>query len=108
MIETPNDVHAGETETSTTLAIRPGLVDMSAAEPCVPSFSSDYLDFTSRRSVGWYAYTDKISPSGVLGDPTRASTDKGRRIWDVMIDRLVEFIEDLKGLSLEEIHQRRY
>ncbi|MFH1843916.1 MAG: creatininase family protein [bacterium] len=108
MIHTSNDVHAGETETSTTLATRPGLVDMTEASPCVPSFSSRFLDFTSRRSVGWYAYTNKISPSGVLGDPTRASVEKGDRIWEVMIRRLVEFVEDLKNMSLEEIHQRRY
>jgi creatinine amidohydrolase/Fe(II)-dependent formamide hydrolase-like protein len=108
MIQTPNDVHAGEIETSTALATRPELVEMSEATPLVPSFSSRYLDFTSRRSVGWYAYTDKISPSGVLGDPTRASVEKGHRIWEVMIRRLVEFVEDLKSMSLEEIHQRRY
>ena len=106
--QTPNDVHAGEVETSTTLAIRPELVDMSKAQPSVPSFSSRYLDFTSRRAVSWYAHTHKISASGVMGDPTQASVEKGRRIWDVMIRRLVEFVEDLKGMSLEDIHQRRY
>ena len=25
----------------------------------VPEFSSQFLDFTSKRSVGWYAYTEK-------------------------------------------------
>jgi creatinine amidohydrolase/Fe(II)-dependent formamide hydrolase-like protein len=108
LTETPNDVHAGEVETSTTLALRPELVRMSLAKPMVPRFSSHYLDFTSKRGVGWYAHTKKISETGVLGDPTKASADKGRKMWQISVDNLVEFVEDLRGLSLDEIHQRRY
>jgi creatinine amidohydrolase/Fe(II)-dependent formamide hydrolase-like protein/7-cyano-7-deazaguanine synthase in queuosine biosynthesis len=108
MSETPNDVHAGEIETSTTLATRPELVDLSKAKRMVPDFSSRYLDFTSLRSVIWYVHTEKISRTGVLGDPTKASAEKGRRMWDVMVKNLVELVEGIKGLSLDEIHQRRY
>ncbi len=108
MVETRNDVHAGEIETSTTLAIRPGLVQMDKAPRMVPRFSNRFLDFTSKQSVGWYAYTSRISQSGVLGDATRATREKGERIWDVMVRRLVELVEDLASLSLDEIHQRRY
>lgn len=106
--EVPNDVHAGDIETSTTLALRPELVDMEVAEKFVPRFSNEYLDFTSKRSVGWYAYTSRISPSGVMGDPTRATAEKGRQMWKIMIENLVELVEDIKGLTLEEIHQKRY
>lgn len=108
LAETPNDVHAGEIETSTALALRPELVQMDLAKTMVPQFSSEYLDFTSKRGIGWYAHTKKISNNGVLGDPTLASAAKGREMWKVMVDNLVEFIEDLKSLSLDEIHQRRY
>jgi creatinine amidohydrolase/Fe(II)-dependent formamide hydrolase-like protein len=108
MAETPNDVHAGEIETSTTLATRPELVRLDRAKESIPKFSSRYLDFTSKRSVGWYAYTSKISRTGVLGDPTKATREKGERMWEVMIKRLIEFVEDLKNLSLDEIFQRRY
>ena len=48
LVETPNDVHAGEIETSTSLAIRPHLVKMDQARREVPEFSSRYLDFTSK------------------------------------------------------------
>lgn len=108
MIETPNDVHAGEIETSTSLAVRPELVRRERIEKLVPSFSSRYLDFTSKRGISWHAYTKKISQSGVMGDPTRASAEKGRKMWDVMIQHLVELVEDLKRLTLDEIHHRRY
>jgi creatinine amidohydrolase/Fe(II)-dependent formamide hydrolase-like protein len=108
MTETPNDVHAGEVETSTTLATRPDLVNLDAARKFIPKFSSRYLNFTSKRSVVWYGHVAKISSSGVLGDPTKADREKGRQMWDLMIKRLVEFVEDLKNLSLDEIYQKRY
>ena len=108
IIETPNDVHAGEIETSTGLAVRPQLVQMNQARKEVPEFSNRYLDFTSKRSVLWYAYTRKISRSGIMGDPTKASADKGKKIWEIMIAHLVALIEDLKSMTLEEIHHRNY
>lgn len=108
MIDTPNDVHAGEIETSTSLATRPELVRMEHAEKLVPKFSSRYLNFTSKRAISWYAFTKRISQSGVMGDPTKASAEKGRKMWDVMIEHLVAFVEDLKQLSLDEIFQKRY
>ncbi|MDP2469486.1 MAG: creatininase family protein [Candidatus Palauibacterales bacterium] len=105
--ETKADVHAGEIETSTTLATRPELVDLTRLEKFVPKFSSQYLDLSSEYSVEWYAHTSRLSPSGVLGDPTRASVEKGRAIWEVTIAHLTEFVEMLKPLSLAEIHERR-
>ncbi|MCA9751509.1 MAG: creatininase family protein [Gemmatimonadetes bacterium] len=106
--ETPGDVHAGEIETSTTLYTRPHLVDMSKAKAAVPRFSSAYLSFSGSRSVEWYARTHKISRDGVLGDPTKASVEKGRQIWEIMVRNLVELVEDLKRLTLNEIWERRY
>ena len=108
LIETPNDVHAGEIETSTSLAVRPHLVRMDKAGKKIPAFSSRYLDFSSKRAVSWYGRTKKISLTGVMGDPTKASAQKGKDIWEIMIAHLVAFVEDLKGLTLEEIHQKRY
>ncbi len=107
IVQTANDVHAGEIETSTTLAVRPELVHMERAKPTVPEFSSKYLDFSSKRGINWYAYTRRISDTGIMGDPTKASAAKGDKIWTAMIAHLVAFVEDLKQLSLDEIHHRR-
>jgi creatinine amidohydrolase/Fe(II)-dependent formamide hydrolase-like protein len=106
--ETASDVHAGEVETSTSLAVRPELVKLDKARRFVPRFSSRFLDFSARGSVEWYARTARISPTGVLGDPTKATREKGERFWELMVQRLVEFVEHLKGLSLDEIYQRKY
>ncbi len=108
LTETRNDVHAGEVETSTSLATRPHLVEMNRAVSFEPQFSSRYLDFSSKVSVEWFAHTSKISQSGILGDPTKASAEKGEKILEVAIRNLVEMVEELKLLSLDEIFQRRY
>jgi creatinine amidohydrolase/Fe(II)-dependent formamide hydrolase-like protein len=106
--QTPNDVHSGEIETSTALATRPELVHMEKAQKNIQKFSSEYLNFSSKRSVEWFSRTYKLSRSGVLGDPTKASAEKGKQIWEVVIKNLVLFVEHLKGLTLEEIYDRKY
>ena len=108
LIETPNDVHAGEIETSTSLAIRPDLVHMDRLEMEVPEFTSRYLDFSSKRGVAWYAHTHKISASGVMGDPTKATAEKGEKMWALMIGNLVNFVDQLKTMTLKEIYQKKY
>ena len=108
LAETPNDVHAGEIETSVSLAIRPHLVKLDRAKKYVPKFSSRYLNFSSKRSVEWYARTAKISRNGVLGDPSKASKEKGEKMWAIMVKNLVELVEDLKALTLDEIYEKRY
>ncbi len=74
----------------------------------MPSFSSEYLNFSSTKGVAWFARTKRISRRGVLGDPTRATAEKGRLMWDRIVSNLVKLVEDLKDLSLDEIHERRY
>jgi len=108
LTETPNDVHAGEIETSTTLAVRPHMVRHDKMRKFIPRFSSRYLNFSSKRSVEWYARVAKISSIGVLGDPTKASREKGEKIWALMIKHLVELVEDLKSMTLDEILHKRY
>lgn len=74
----------------------------------VPEFASRYLNFTSRRGVLWYAFTNKFSQNGVMGDSTKADADKGKKIWEMMIAHLVALLEDLKQMTLDEIHHRSY
>ncbi|KPM33078.1 Creatininase [Croceitalea dokdonensis DOKDO 023] len=108
MIATPNDAHAGEIETSTSLALRPELVQMDKAVDATLSFGSNFLDFDNKRGVSWYVRTSKISESGVMGDATKATADKGKRLWDVMIKNMVHFVESIKNTPLEDLYQKRY
>jgi creatinine amidohydrolase/Fe(II)-dependent formamide hydrolase-like protein len=105
---TQNDVHAGEIETSTTLAIRPELVHMDRARDSTLQFSNRYLNFSSRNHVPWYVQTKKISETGTMGDPTKATPEKGKKVWEIMIGHLVAFVEEIKRMDLKEIYQKRY
>ena len=108
LIDTPNDIHAGELETSTTLAIRPEVVRTTEAVNEPIRFGSSYLDFTSERGVAWFVRTKIISGSGIMGDPTKASAEKGKKLWEIMIAHLVRFVEEVKRSNLEELFQRKY
>ncbi len=108
MIDTPNDVHAGEIETSTSLATRPHLVRMEKASDSTLDFGSVYLDFSSTRGVSWYGRTRKISQTGVMGNPTLANVEKGKKMWKIIIAHLVKFVEELKNSDLENLYQRKY
>jgi creatinine amidohydrolase len=76
------DSHAGATETSMLLHLDPGCVRMERAEP----------GSTARwREIGPTVVADglaAVSPTGVLGDPTTATAEQGRRIVDALVDDL--------------------
>jgi mycofactocin precursor peptide peptidase len=77
------DPHAGHTETSIMLALAPDAVRLAAAQPGpVPT-----LDALVREGVR------SLSPSGVLGDPTRADGETGRRILDELADQLTAAVD---------------
>lgn len=106
--ESKNDVHAGEIETSTSLSTRPELVNMDSLVDENVNFGSSFLNYDSERSVKWYVRTKKISESGVIGVPSRASKEKGDRIWEIMIRQLVCLVEEVKAAKLEDLYQKRY
>lgn len=108
LIDTPNDIHAGEIETSTTLAIRPDMVDMDKAVNETMEFGSKFLDYDNERGVNWYVHTHHISASGIMGDATKASAEKGEKMWQLMIHHMVKFVESIKNTPLEDLYQKRY
>ena len=73
------DLHAEEIETSLMLEIAPDLVRMDKAAPDYPPVPADYGQ--SEKSMG------TIIGSGVFGDPTRATREKGKRWIDLAADR---------------------
>lgn len=108
LIETRNDIHAGEIETSTTLALRPELVDMDKAVDDTLDLDNVYLDFTSDRGVSWYVHTKRLSALGVMGNATLASREKGEKMWEVMIRKMTDFVETIKNTPSDKLYQNRY
>jgi creatinine amidohydrolase len=79
--------HANGPETSWMLALRPKLVDMGLARKEMPKATKD-----GRASFNFYASTFKtfreVTKSGVLGDPTGASAEEGKRYLDSAVDAI--------------------
>lgn len=75
------DGHAGGMETSRMLALRPDLVKGTAAPHRV-----QFPDFLVE------AHPERRFPSGVMGDPSKASAEMGKRANEWIVERLVELL----------------
>ena len=100
--------HAGEYETSLYLALRPDLVDMSQAvderSPLPPSFKTDLLAGRHPQGSGarLVPYWSAQTASGVMGDATKASQEKGEKFLEAAIEGLVELIRELGGTAIPQ------
>ncbi len=100
LVETENDVHAGDYETSTSLANRKELVDVDAIPEKEMTFPHPSMTFDHKPSFNFAWDTHELSPMGVLGDPTKATVEKGEKLWESGISLLAERIKivmDMKG-----------
>ena len=79
------DSHAGTIETSRVMAIRSDLIKAKGAAnyPTFPRF-----EITPD--------PERYFPSGVMGDPTIATSEKGKKINDYVIEQIVKLVEELK------------
>jgi creatinine amidohydrolase len=75
------DAHAGRTETSLLLALRPGVVEIDRAEAGDTRPVAELLDVLRRDGVAG------VSTNGVLGDPAGASAVEGEQILQGMVER---------------------
>ncbi len=85
IVETENDGHAGEIETSRILAIAPDLVKGTSPEE-YPHFDKPFI---SRNKVADW-------PGGVWGDPSKASVEKGHALYTASSNGLVELVKRMK------------
>jgi creatinine amidohydrolase len=78
----PDDGHAGDIETSRIMAIHPELVKGTGvvSKPQFPPFQI-------------LSNPEKYFPSGIMGDPTKANKEKGERLNNYVVDKLVKLIE---------------
>ena len=80
ILDTP-ELHAGEGETSKILAIAPETVHMDQAVDFVPTVSRPYLSYGS---------IFRASPTGVWGEPTHATAEKGEKALERTAELMVE------------------
>jgi creatinine amidohydrolase len=79
------DSHAGTIETSRVMAIRSDLMK-GKGSPNYPTFPR--FEVTPD--------PERYFPSGVMGDPTIASAEKGKKINDYVIEQIVKLVKQLE------------
>ncbi len=87
-------IHAGDAETSLLLSILPETVKMDRAVAEYPALPEDSL-LTLERNLPIPWLTRDISRSGIIGDPTPATKEKGDRILASLADGWVRVIRDV-------------
>jgi creatinine amidohydrolase len=81
--------HADEIETSMMLYMAPKSVDMRNA---VKDYHGNAPGGLTRKPGGSGVY----SPTGIWGDPTLATREKGRRVTEALVTEILKEIEDLR------------
>lgn len=86
LVETGDDGHAGEIETSRIQAVDPSLVKGTSPE----EYPNPPQPFIAReKRPNW--------PGGVWGDPSKASAEKGERLLAGSVERMVELIRQMEA-----------
>lgn len=86
-----DDSHAGHTETSVMLHLRPTDVHLAAAAPGATEPLPTIIDRLRTEGVR------SVSPTGVLGDPTGATADHGDLVLQRWTDDLVRTVDACFG-----------
>jgi len=92
-------IHAGRDETSLMLHLHPELVDMSAVAGYVPTDVGgfEHVRFGGDTSFGWLS--DDFSDSGIIGDPSGATAERGAALFESMTDRLAAALAEVGKFS---------
>jgi creatinine amidohydrolase len=93
-------IHGGQGETSLLLHLRPDLVDMGRAARHVPEGLAGHrhVRFGGPVAFGWTS--DDFGPSGVIGDPTGASAERGKRQFERIVATMGEALAEVARFSL--------
>lgn len=100
IIESPIEIHAGEIETSIMMYLFPNLVDLKKAKKEFPEkfMELSYISFNSKIDFSWL--TKDLSNSGVIGNPLKASEEKGKVLFKKIVEELCKLIKEFKALKL--------
>ncbi|WP_028746762.1 creatininase family protein [Rhizobium mesoamericanum] len=100
------DIHGGDIETSVMLALHPDKVDMSKARD-FPSRQSDFAArFKHLRAYGPHAFGWKmsdLSTSGVAGNASLATAERGEALIAHSVKGLVELLQDVDTFDAAEL-----
>lgn len=102
LCETKTEAHAGEFETSVILYLNPQLVQMDKAVTEMNFPETKYSWICLKRGLSpaqieipWHEACPETK-SAVVGDPNKATTEKGKKLVETAVDRIAEFVNEFK------------
>jgi creatinine amidohydrolase len=106
------DAHAGEIETSLMLYLDPENVSMDKAYRDWGFEKSRFVNYgvvpgekkfgTAGGNVQFMDWWSRMSKTGTMGDPTKSSKDKGKKIFDSCVDQLLAFVEEFQAREIRD------
>lgn len=89
ILQGTGNLHACEYETSLMLHLHEDLIRRDRIVDFVPDVPRDYLN---------YASILKYSPDGVWGMPSLGTKEKGKKIFSILVNSTVEYINAVSGI----------
>ncbi len=99
------DDHAGEMETSFILAYFPHLVGKNADGTLIADQGATATSRFTAINNGWVSITRPwhlLTTNAGSGNPHAASADKGRRLMEVLVERLSGFLVELSNAEIDK------
>jgi len=96
--------HGCELETSVLLYLRGDLVQMEKAERDISFQATEYFywDLESPSPVFFQEWFSRYSRTGAVGDPTKATREKGERFVSAVGERMVALLREFRAREIGE------
>ncbi|HUX75413.1 MAG TPA: creatininase family protein [Anaerolineae bacterium] len=103
--------HAGEYETAMMLHLRPDLVQMDQAVRESGQIKLEHFnwDHPEPSILAWQDWWSRMSESGVCGDPTVATAEFGRALFETTVENFFRFVREFRTIPLRprrDLHAR--
>lgn len=94
--------HACEYETAMMLYLRPDLVQMEKAVREIGQLKLTYFnwDHPEPSALAWQDWWSRMSESGVCGDPTVATAEFGRALFETTVENFIRFVREFRTIPL--------
>ena len=94
--------HACELETSVLLYLRGDLVQMDKAAKDISFQPSEFFfwDLQGGSPAVFQEWFSRYTKTGVVGDPTKATSDKGRQFVEAVVNRMAALLADFRAREI--------
>jgi creatinine amidohydrolase len=100
--------HACEYETAMMLHLRPDLVQMEHAVREIGQLKLEFFnwDYPEPSVLHWQDWWSRMSESGVCGDPTVATAEFGRALFETTVENFVRLVREFRTIPVRPRQER--